>query len=61
MLGQWQHWAPGDARGSKDRATLETLKRAVDKAGFGDVAEKLTLSEKNDPIHDQSGKPDLTG
>ena len=44
VLSTWMHWAPGDARGSEDYATLEALKTAVDKAGFGDVAKKLNLS-----------------
>ncbi len=39
-------WDAGDARGSKDRATLEALKTAVSKAGFGKVANELTLAEK---------------
>ena len=61
MIGKWLHWAPGDARGSKGRATLEALKRAVDKAGYGDVAEKLSLCEgKCEPL-DQSEKPDIPG
>ena len=43
MLGSWSHWAPGDARGSEDFATLEALKSAVSRAGFGDIALKLTI------------------
>lgn len=38
MLGDYLHWAPGDARGSKDFATLESLKDAVSGAGFGTEA-----------------------
>ena len=49
VLSQWLQWAPGDARGSEDRATLEALKRAVDRAGFGIVANKLTLSDPGEP------------
>ena len=45
VLSQWTHWAAGDARGSRDRATLEALKRAVDVAGFPLIANALTLSE----------------
>ena len=43
MLAIWQQWAPGDARGSKNYATLELLKTAVDRAGLGRVAEELHL------------------
>ena len=54
IIGKWLHWAPGDARGSKDGATLEALKRAVSQAGFGNIAENLTLSERS---HPQDGMP----
>ena len=47
VIGKWLHWAPGDARGSEDRATLEAMRRAVNKAGFGDVAGKLTLKKQD--------------
>ena len=46
VISQWITWTPGDARGSKDRPTLEALKRAVDKAGFGMVASTLSLSNR---------------
>lgn len=36
--------APGDARGSKNYATLDDLKDAVERAGFLDVAKKLAIS-----------------
>ena len=41
MLSSWQQWAPGDARGSTNYATLEALKTAVDKAGLGRTAQEL--------------------
>ena len=41
MLSSWLQWAPGDARGSSNYATLELLKRAVDKAGLGRLAQEL--------------------
>ena len=41
LLGGWMQWAPGDARGSKDYATLQSLHTAVSKAGLGVVAEQL--------------------
>ena len=43
MLSQWLQWAPGDARGSTEYATLEALKSAVDKAGLGRAAQEFTL------------------
>ena len=43
VLATWPCWAPGDKRGTKDYATLEALKRSVDSAGFGKIAEELTL------------------
>jgi hypothetical protein len=41
VIGVWLQWAPGDARGSEDYATLEQLQNAVSKAGFGVVASEL--------------------
>ena len=46
MLSQWLEWAPGDHRGSKQYATLETLKAAVCKAGLGVTANTLTRNVK---------------
>ena len=46
VITKWLQWAPGDARGSSDYATLEALKSAVSKAGFGKAAAKLTLFRK---------------
>ena len=42
MLEAWLQWEPGDTRGSKERASLESLKKAVDKAGLGRTAAGLT-------------------
>ena len=44
VLNQWLHWVEGDARGSKDVATLEALKTAVYNAGFPKVANSLTIT-----------------
>jgi hypothetical protein len=41
MLEAWLEWKPGDARGSTERASLESLKKAVDKAGLGVTASEL--------------------
>lgn len=41
MLAQWLRWAPEDTRGSTDFPTLQSLRRAVDSAGFGRVAREL--------------------
>ena len=41
MVSGWLQWAPGDARGSRDYATIKSLKTAVDKAGLGRVAQEL--------------------
>lgn len=41
MLEEWQQWAPGDARGSSDYATLDSLKSAVNKARLGKLANEL--------------------
>lgn len=35
---------PGDARGSKNYASLTVLKEAVEKAGFPDVAKSLIMN-----------------
>ena len=48
VLTDWMQWAPGDARGSKDRATLEALKTAVSRAGFGVIADELTLCQSQE-------------
>ena len=42
MLSRWLQWAPGDDRGSKYYATLEALKKAVDRAGRGKTAINLS-------------------
>jgi hypothetical protein len=44
MLTVWYQWAPGDGRGSKDFATLEALKSAVNQAGLGREATELTIT-----------------
>ena len=41
MLSSWLQWAPGDARGSTDYATMEALRRAVNRAGLGVTAQEL--------------------
>ena len=41
MLAEWQQWAPGDARGSTGFATLDALRKAVDRAGLGFTAQEL--------------------
>jgi hypothetical protein len=41
VIGDWLEWAPGDSRGSEDYATLERLRMAVDKAGYGVTASEL--------------------
>ena len=43
MLSAWQQWAPGDARGSSEYANLDSLRRAVDKAGLGRMAQELAV------------------
>ena len=43
MLSEWGQWTPGDSRGSTSHATLEALKAAVDKAGYGVTAQELHL------------------
>ena len=41
MLSDWLEWAPGDARGSINCATMEDLRSAVDRAGLGLTAREL--------------------
>lgn len=41
MLSKWYQWAPGDARGSKNYATVDSLAMSVDKAGLGVTANEL--------------------
>ena len=43
LLEKWLQWAPGDRRGSKKFATLENLKSALSKAGFGATAHTLHI------------------
>ena len=45
IIDKWSHWAPSDARGSNDYATLEALRDAVNKAGFSDIAPNLTIAD----------------
>ena len=44
MLSKWFEWAPGDHRGSKQVATLGSLKEAVRRAEYGRTANSLQLS-----------------
>ena len=46
MISEWMKWAPEDSRGSTNYANLEDLKFAVSKAGFGVVAETLSLPKE---------------
>ena len=46
VLTQWLKWAEGDARKSESVATLEALKTAVNEAGFPEVAQSLTLTDR---------------
>ena len=43
LLASWMQWAPGDARGSRDYATMHSLCTAVSKAGLGVVTQQLRL------------------
>ena len=43
MLIKWSQWAPNDARGSENVATLEGLKSAVNHAGFAQTANRLSI------------------
>ena len=43
MISEWMEWAPKDSCGSTSYANLEDLKFAVSNAGFGVVAEELSL------------------
>lgn len=43
VLSKWFQWAPGDARGSTNFATLESLKNALRQAGLGATAHDLKL------------------
>ena len=41
MLEEWLKWAPGDARGSTEVATLNGLRQALDKAGLSATTQAL--------------------
>ena len=41
MLAEWLEWAPGDSRGSKDFATLNGLKKALNRAGLRETTLSL--------------------
>jgi GTPase SAR1 family protein len=43
MLAEWLQWTPGDSRGSRDFATLEALKFALNEAGLAAAASDLQL------------------
>ena len=47
MIDIWTHWAPNDARGSKDFAKLERLKAVVHDMGYPEIAGKLTLEDRH--------------
>lgn len=44
MIADWLEWAPNDARGSSDYPTLESLRNAVDRAGYGKEAQRLSIN-----------------
>ena len=50
MLSEWLQWAPSAQRGSDHYATLEALKDAVSKAGFGSTAESLSISDTSHSV-----------
>lgn len=41
MLSLWYQWVPGDARGSTTYATMNSLRKAVDRASLGVTAREL--------------------
>ena len=45
VIDKWTHWAPNDARGSKNFAILEHLKAVIEEMGYPKIADKLALDE----------------
>ena len=45
VIDKWTHWAPDDARGSEDFATLERLKVVVRDMAILRLLAKLTLED----------------
>lgn len=43
MLSKWLEWAPGDARESTSRATLQGLKDGLRRVNLGATAEDLDV------------------
>ena len=58
MMADWVQWAPGDDRGSKDYATITSLKSALHSATLEVVAQELEeflslpedLGEQGNPV-----------
>lgn len=48
VIDRWTHWAPGDARGSRSHAKLESLKKVINFMGFPDLAATLNLDDDDD-------------
>ena len=46
ILEWWMEWIPGDHRGSVQAATLEALRDAVCRAGYGQTAYSLSLTRE---------------
>ena len=49
MLSEWLQWAPGDSRGSKRYATLNSLRKALVMSGLREAAQ--TLNIHHSPTH----------
>ena len=43
MLSQWLQWGPGDARGSKDYASIESLKEALLNLNLAQLAREFVM------------------
>ena len=54
LISKWIEWAPGDSRGSTKYANLQDLKSAISKAGYGVIAEQLSLEPEMVVETDQS-------
>ena len=52
MLKEWLQWAPGDKRGSKNYATVNSLKSALREANLGKTADELSWQRTMRAVHE---------
>ena len=59
LLEEWIQWAPGDSRGSKNFATIGSLKKALSEAGLGAAAHDFSIATDEEVSSEATGYSDV--